>query len=198
MSESIEEPELLLTPWIIKCILDDYFPYIGKKDKRSVVAGELYDRFEAELAKVKQHDEQEKLDVARQTLKAVKNTIEQKPAVFPIALDAFEIRWLYDIAKQKRLDRPELRQRIIEILVKPLKLPYQEDAAEMIVQGSINQAEEILVLFDTELEVAKREERERIIAWGLEICPHWSGKQTREVGIIKRDCSLCWQALKGG
>jgi len=43
-----------------------------------------------------------------------------------------------------------------------------------------------------------KEERERIIKWGLEICPHWDGAQTKEVGIIKRDCSLCWQALEKG
>lgn len=53
------------------------------------------------------------------------------------------------------MNRPELRQRIIEILVKPLKVPYQQDAAEMMVQGAINQAEEILALIDEEM--AQRE-----------------------------------------
>jgi len=45
---------------------------------------------------------------------------------------------------------------------------------------------------------AREDERKRIIAWGLEACPHWSGKETREIGVIKRDCSLCWQALQQG
>jgi len=40
-------------------------------------------------------------------------------------------------------------------------------------------------------EQGRRDERGRIIAWGLEDCPHWAG-------IMKRDCSLCWQALKDG
>ena len=38
----------------------------------------------------------------------------------------------------------EISQRIKEILIKPLKVPYQMDAAEMMVQGAINQAGEIL------------------------------------------------------
>ena len=49
---------------------------------------------------------------------------------------------------------------------------------------------------DWRIEEAKKQERERIIAWGLEICPHWSEGKTKEVGVLKRDCSLCWQALK--
>ncbi len=36
----------------------------------------------------------------------------------------------------------------------------------------------------------------QVFEWGLEICPHWSGESTREVGVMKRDCSLCWQELK--
>lgn len=51
-------------------------------------------------------------------------------------------------------------------------------------------------LHKADLIEAKREEKERIIAWGLERCPHWSGAETVAVGIIKRDCSLCWKELK--
>lgn len=36
----------------------------------------------------------------------------------------------------------------------------------------------------------------KMIEWGLEICPHWADESTKEVGIMKRDCSLCWQELK--
>ncbi len=42
----------------------------------------------------------------------------------------------------------------------------------------------------------RKDERERIIKWGAEICPHWSEGSTREVGVIKHDCSQYWQALK--
>ena len=39
----------------------------------------------------------------------------------------------------------------------------------------------------------RKDERERIIAWGIEPCPHWADVSEK---VIKRDCSLCWQALK--
>ncbi len=52
------------------------------------------------------------------------------------------------------------------------------------------------VFHNQRIEEARKQERERIVTWGIEVCPHWSGKQTREVGVIKRDCSLCWQALR--
>ena len=57
-------------------------------------------------------------------------------------------------------------------------------------------ADQILALIEPLIEEAKKQERERIIAWGLELCPHWSDERTRDVRIMKRDCSLCWQALK--
>ncbi len=44
-------------------------------------------------------------------------------------------------------------------------------------------------------EAGQKQERERIIQWGIEPCPHWAEGSTKEVGIIKRDCSLCWRAL---
>ena len=53
------------------------------------------------------------------------------------------------------MDRSELRQGIIEILVKPLKVSYQQYADEAMAQGAINQAEEILTLIDAEM--AQRE-----------------------------------------
>lgn len=48
------------------------------------------------------------------------------------------------------------------------------------------------------LKEAEEQERERIIAWGLEPCPHWVDGATKEVGVMRRDCSQCWQALKEG
>lgn len=42
----------------------------------------------------------------------------------------------------------------------------------------------------------RQEERERIIKWGIGLCPHWADWPTKDVGVIKRDCSLCWQALE--
>lgn len=50
--------------------------------------------------------------------------------------------------------RDRVRQKAIEILIKPLKIPYQTDAAEMMVQGAINQAEEILSI--SELAIVDR------------------------------------------
>jgi len=44
----------------------------------------------------------------------------------------------------------------------------------------------------TEAEI-RQNERERIIKWGIEPCPHWKDVSEK---VIKRDCSLCWQALK--
>jgi len=35
----------------------------------------------------------------------------------------------------------------------------------------------------------------KIMEWGLEVCPHWAEGNTKEVGVLKRDCSLCWRAL---
>ena len=32
-----------------------------------------------------------------------------------------------------------------------------------------------------------------IIEWGAEPCPHWADVTEK---VIKRDCGLCWQALK--
>lgn len=63
--------------------------------------------------------------------------------------------------------RDRARQRVIEILVKPLKVPYQEDAAVMMVQGCINQAEEILSI--PELAVVDREAELPIGRWSFQI-----------------------------
>ena len=38
-----------------------------------------------------------------------------------------------------------------------------------------------------------KETLKMVIAWGVEPCPHWY--MHPEVGVIKRDCSQCWQAL---
>ena len=48
---------------------------------------------------------------------------------------------------------------------------------------------------------AKREERERILNWGIEIChehlPKWEGRVDLMGGVqSRRECPKCWQALK--
>lgn len=62
-------------------------------------------------------------------------------------------------------DWEEMRQRIIEILVKPLKLPYQEDAAEMMVQGEIKKAEEICQLITPKVKLPENPHQE---TYGME------------------------------
>ncbi len=38
--------------------------------------------------------------------------------------------------------------------------------------------------------------RQQVVEWGLERCPHWEGEATRDVGVMKRDCSQCWAELQ--
>lgn len=44
---------------------------------------------------------------------------------------------------------------------------------------------------------ARKSERERIIAWGEEVCPHGT-KASDTSDAQKSECLLCWQAFKEG
>jgi len=49
-------------------------------------------------------------------------------------------------------------------------------------------------LIVAQVEQAKRGERERIIFWLDEPCPHTGGLEEQQ--MTKMDCPKCWQALK--
>jgi len=69
-----------------------------------------------------------------------------------------------------------------------------EDGGEQ--PDSFSVVTEILSLIQLIISLTQQNVAKEIIVWGLEVCPHWSGKETREVGVMKRDCSLCWRELK--
>ena len=50
------------------------------------------------------------------------------------------------------------------------------------------------------IEQAVKEERQRIINWGLEICPHidLSDRDFMTGVISRRECPKCWQELAEG
>ena len=59
---------------------------------------------------------------------------------------------------------------------------------------------ELLTLLQQRVEEAKKQERERIVNWGIEIChehlPKWQGEIDLMGGVLsRRECHKCWQAL---
>ena len=65
-----------------------------------------------------------------------------------------------------------------------------------------NDIAQILTLLQQRVEEAKRQERERIANWGIEIChehlPKWMGRVDLLGGVSsRRECPRCWQALSG-
>ena len=72
---------------------------------------------------------------------------------------------------------------------------YSKDASTCPLHTIFQRGKAQNLIMEEFVPLVRRAERERITAWGLEICPHWAGKPTREVGVMKRDCSQCWQAL---
>lgn len=107
---------------------------------------------------------------------------------------------LKSTARKAMEDRPERGKRAKEIVLEIRQyLCNTEFAPEPFTEPvdpdklTIEFPKQILALFPSEEQVrkeAKREERERIATWRLELCPHG------EV-YVKRDCDICWQALKG-
>ena len=91
------------------------------------------------------------------------------------------------LAKAHR-DRPKLRKALEEIPVSGIH-GFNSKGIRALHPDEID---EIIALFDEE--GIRKAERERIINWMNEVCPHTGGLE--EQHIYKQDCPKCWVALK--
>jgi len=73
-----------------------------------------------------------------------------------------------------------------------VKLADSQEIAEL--KEQIEYMHDVWEILIEVTEAECQERVERIFEWSLEPCPHWH--MYPDVGVIKRDCSLCWQALK--
>lgn len=108
----------------------------------------------------------------------------------------------------KGLDRPE-REKITEILeyhgvfdVEDEILALFPDIEHLIKQLKLADKNylDLKNAFDERVEEAKKQERERIIDWGFDICIlHGNADERIRTGRVlhKGQCYECWQALKG-
>jgi len=102
--------------------------------------------------------------------------------------------------EQKRLDRPD-REKIYELLCL-MTVPGEAStmsASKYWEEGRYRITDKILALIEPLIEEAKREERERIVDWGFDICIlHGNADERIQTGRVlhKGQCYECWQALK--
>ncbi len=107
-------------------------------------------------------------------------------------------------AYKDRLDRPELREKLKEggftewdiktiLAIKPTEEEIRHPLLEKIHKTNVYYLREL----KSQVEEAVKDERERIILWGHEYCPH-AGPPNDDPTQEKMYCNACWQALKEG
>ena len=107
----------------------------------------------------------------------------------PYEADAFDegakaqLTKALEIWEKDRLDRPEVEKEIRDVV-----WDYKCDEDNLLDTEWV--VKQILAIKPTEEEIRK-DERERIMAWRYEICPH-------DEAYEKRECDACWQTLKEG